>query len=155
MISGKSFWFVATGAPKASIVNPVPQWSFDLSINDETKDKLLAVGMTENYLRDKGDERGTFVTFTRSSVKKDGSPGAPFRIVDAQDKPWPKNKLVGNGSELNVVITLNERTFRGKTFQKPSAIAIQVWNHVPYDSGGFPIKPEEDVETETKTQENW
>jgi hypothetical protein len=141
LINGKSYWFRAQGAPHTNKFNPdVPQWSFDLSISDEEVQKLLDAGMTKTYLRNKDDERGTFLSFVRDSVKKDGTPAKPFRIEDAKNNPWPEDKSVGNGSELNVVVSLNERAFRGQKFSKPSAIAIQVWDHVAYQSGGFPTK---------------
>lgn len=152
MISGKAYWFKAQGSPKANRFNPdIPQWTFDLAVDDENAQKLLELGMKKTYLRNKDDERGTFISFARDAVKKDKSPGKPFNIVDAQGKPWDNTKNVGNGSELNVVVSLNERTFRGDTFLKPSAVAIQVWNLVKYDSGAFPTKaaePEQEGETE-------
>ena len=147
MISGKAFWFKATGAPRPNKFNPkVPQWSFDLSVDTENQEKLLEKGMKASYLRNKDDERGVFLTFTRDSIKTDGSPGKPFRIVDGKNNPWPEGKEVGNGSDVNVVVSLNEREFRGQKFLKPSAIAVQIWNHVEYEAG-FPTK-EDDPETE-------
>lgn len=152
MITGKAYWFKAVGAPRPNKFNPqVLQWAFDLSIDEKTANDLVEKGMKKTYLRNKDDERGTFLTFTRDSVKKDGTPGKPFSIKGAQKNPWPEDKLVGNGSTLNVVVTLNERNFRGEKFLKPSAVAIQVWDHVPYDASSFPSKAAED----TPQEETW
>lgn len=141
MIQGKAFWAKVIGAPRANKFNPaVPQWAFDLSIDAKTAAELVDKGMKKSYLRDKQDERGTFLTFTRDSVKKDGTEGKPFKIVDSKKNPWPDGKLIGNGSVLNVVVTLNERTFRGEKFLKPSAVALQVWELVEYDASSFPTK---------------
>lgn len=154
LITGRSYWFKGVGSAKPNKFNPeVPQWSFDLSINQTEAEKLLAAGMKKTYLRDKQDERGVFLTFTRDSIKKDGSPGKPFRIVDSKNNPWPDGESIGNGSQLNVVLTLNERTFRGEKFLKPSAIAIQVWDHIEYSSNGFPEKDES--EDEPKDTNKW
>lgn len=156
MINGKAYWFKANGAPKVNKFSQKPQWSFDLSVDEKTQTDLLEKGMRKNYLRNKGDERGTFLTFTRDSVKQDGTEGKPFKIVDAQGKDWPEGKLVGNGSELNVVVTLNEREFNKQKFLKPSAVAIQVWTLVQYESGKFPTKEASDeVVTEATGTEAW
>lgn len=141
MLTGKTFWFKAIGSPRPNKFNPdVPQWSFDLSIDEENQDKLIKAGIKKDSFKNKDDERGTFLTFTRDAVKKNGEAGKPFRVVDAQNKDWDQTKNIGNGSELNVVVSLNEREFRGKKFLKPSAVAIQVWDLVEYQSGGFPVK---------------
>lgn len=141
LISGKIYWGKIIGAPRPNKFNPtVPQWSFDLSVDEDTAEKLLGAGMKKTYLRDKQDERGTFLTFTRDSIKKDGSAGKPFSVVDSAKNPWPDGKQLGNGTEVNVVVSLNERTFRGEKFLKPSAVAVQVWDLVKYDSGSFPTK---------------
>lgn len=152
MISGKAFWFKATGAPRPNKFNPkVPRWSFDISVDTENQQKLLEKGMKDSYLKNKGDERGTFLTFDRDSIKTDGSPGKPFRIVDGKNNPWPDGVEVGNGSDINVVVTLNEREFRGAKFLKPSAVAVQIWNLVAYEAG-FPTKDgDEDEDGQEKT----
>lgn len=153
MVSGKAFWTKIVGAPRPNKFNPkVPQWSFDLSVDTENQQKLLEKGMKASYLKNKNDERGVFLTFTRDSIKTDGSPGKPFRIVDSKNNPWPDGVEIGNGSDVNVVVTLNEREFRGQKFLKPSAVAVQVWNLVKYDSA-FPTK--EDDETETEETGTW
>lgn len=141
MITGKMFWSKVVGAPRANKFNPtVPQWGFDLSIDGKTANELVEKGMKKTYLRDKQDERGTFLTFTRDSVKKDGTPGKAYRIVDAKKNPWPDDVLIGNGSVANVVVTLNERNFRGEKFLKPSAVALQIWELQKYDASSFPTK---------------
>jgi hypothetical protein len=153
MISGKGYWCKVVGAPVPNKFKPdVPQWAFDLSIDEATEKELLGKGMSKSSLKNKGDDRGTFITFTRDAVKKDGTPGKPFSIVDNKKNPWD-NRLIGNGSELNVVVSLNERTYLGKTFLKPSAVSIQVWTLVEYKSGEFQVKDDTD-EQKTGT-DNW
>ena len=109
--------------------------------------------MKKTYLRDKDDERGTFVSFSRDAIKKDKTEGKPYKIVDAQGQPFPDDKAVGNGSTVNVVVSLNERTFRGEKFLKPSAVAIQIWDLIQYDSGAFPTKDASLGDTSPETQE--
>lgn len=158
MINGKGYWFKAAGKPRVNKYSNKEQWSFDLSITEDTQKSLLDKGMRKNYLRNKDDERGTFLTFVRDAVKQDGTDGKPFKIIDAHGNPWPEGKLVGNGSELNVVVTLNEREFNKQKFLKPSAVAVQVWNLVEYESGKFPTKElsDEVIQDPAPTgTENW
>lgn len=153
MITGRGYWSKVTGSPRVNKFTNIPQWSFDLSVDQETADSLLAKGMKASYLRNKGDERGTFISFTRDAVKKDQSPGKPYRIVDSKGKPWD-DKPIGNGSVLNVVVSLNERTFRGEKFLKPSAVALQVWELQEFSGGGFPIEEGGD-DTEDEDSEDF
>ena len=162
IIKGIGYWAQIVGAPKphkfyeGTAKEGVKRWSFDLSIDKETQKKLLEAGMRKTFLRNKGDERDTFLSFDRDDKKADGSEGKPYEIVDAQNQPWDQSKLIGNGSVLNVVVTLNERTFRGEKYLRPGAIRIQVWEHVPYEGGGkneFPTKEAESEETQSDKKE--
>lgn len=143
LIQGKTTWCRVTGAPHANKFNPaVPQWSFDLSVDEETQSKLLKLGVRKNTFKDKGDDRGTFISFTRNSVKADGTAGKPFDVKDAQGETWDDSVKIGNGSVLNVIVMLSERQFGSDKFLKPSALKIQVWGHVPYtgNDGEFPTR---------------
>lgn len=155
LIKGKAAYTRVVGQPHKNKFNPdVDQWSFDLTVDKEAQQTLLEAGMRKTYLRDKEDFRETFISFTRDATKKDGSPGKPYEIVDAQGQPWPEDVLIGNGSVLNVIVTLNERTFRGEKFLKPSCIKLQVWQLVEYKKADFPERPAEDG-TPIKTPEEW
>lgn len=155
LIQGKAFYARIVGSPHANkFKEGINQWSFDLSVDEVEADKLLKAGMKKSYLRNKGDERGTFISFSRDATKADKSPGKPYHIVDAQNRDWDQNTLIGNGSVLNVAITLNERTFRGDRFLKPGCVAVQIWTLVPYQNKSqFQSKPADtDVVT---TDEDW
>jgi hypothetical protein len=149
LIQGKAYWCKIIGRPHDNKFNPgVKQWSFDLgNIDKATQKQLLEMGMKKTSLRNKSDERETFISFQKNASKADGEPTAPFRIVDQNNQPWPKDKLIGNGSTLNVSVMLSERLFRGEKFLKPVALAIQVWDYVEYERPAeFPSKPPEDTE---------
>lgn len=150
MLTGKAFYARITGAPHKNKFNPeVDQWSFELSVDQENADKLLSAGMKPSYLRNKNDERGTFITFSRDAMKKDGTEGKPYTVVDSKKEPWDPSVKIGNGSVLNVITSLNERTFRGEKFLKPGAIQIQVWEHSPYEGKTeFDVKDGEDASSE-------
>lgn len=147
IVNGKAFWFKAVGPPRDNKFKPESkQWAFDLAIDEKTAEMLLDKGMSPQSLKDKKDERGVFITFTRDATRADGSPGKPIEVVDSKGQPWPDNKFVGNGSTLNVKMTLNEREFRGKKFLKPGVISVQVWDLVAFSgkNDDFPVKDVED-----------
>ena len=138
--------------------NPVPaydktkkEWTIDLCFDDETVEKLTGEGMDRDYLRNKGDERGYFFTYRRPELRKDGSPATPIKVVDDKGQPWPSNKLIGNGSTVNVMIAMNQA---GKKGLKPSVISLQVWDHVPYEGSGSGFPTKEDGSEDWSEEEN-
>lgn len=150
MIQGRAFYARITGLPHKNKFNPdVDQWSFELSVDEDVQKKLLAAGMKPTYLRNKNDERGTFISFSRDATKKDGTEGKPYTVVDSKKEPWNPDTKIGNGSVLNCIVQLNERTFRGEKFLKPGAIQIQVWEHSPYEGkSDFVVKEDDETEKE-------
>lgn len=155
LISGKAFWAKLSTPRPNKFKEGTRQWSFDLSVDEKTQQLLLDKGMRKNYLRDRQDERGVFLTFVRDETKKDGSAGKPFKVVDAHGEPWPDGKLIGNGSIFNVQVTLNEVSFRGDKYLKPSAVSLQVWDLVEFSSNGFPTKEKSEVEESEEANKNW
>lgn len=133
LITGKAYWAKVIGKPRPNkFKEDALQWSFDLSVDDDTINSLIADGMRPSYVKDKEDERGKFISFVRDAKKADGTDNKPFRIVDAHNNQWPNDVLIGNGSTLNVSMMLSERTFRGAKFLKPVAMSMQVWDLVDY-----------------------
>lgn len=158
LIQGKGMWCKIVGAPHVNKFSESKQWSFDLEVDKATQKQLFEAGMSKTYLRDKDGTREPFISFVRDETKKDGSEGQPFKVVDAQNQPWPEGKLIGNGSTLNVVMTLNEREYKGKKLLKPSAIAVQVWELNKYEAKdrGFPTKPPEEITDEDEpVKKDW
>ena len=148
LISGKCYWAKITGNPVQTQFHN--GWSFDLSLDQGAQEQLIKAGIKKSSLKDKGDDRGVFVTFRRDAERKDGTPGKPYQVIDAHNNPWPDGKLVGNGSTLNVLVALNEREYKKEKFLKPSAVKIQVWDLVDFKSSNqFPVKPQEESEAGT------
>lgn len=156
LINGKAFYARILGNPHTTEYNTEGEWSFDLSVNEETAQKLLEAGMRKTFLKTH-PEKGTFVSFKRNAVKSDGTAGKPFVVLDNQNEPWPQDKLIGNGSELNVIVVMSERTDSKKKekYLRPSAIKVQVWNHIPFVGKQSDFKVKEGVEvTEDVTNTN-
>lgn len=158
LLNGKIYYGRILGAPHENKFNPgIDQWSFDLSLNPSEVQVLLDAGVPKDKIKNKNDERGDFVSFSRDATKRDGSPGKPYDVVDGQQNPWPQDVLIGNGSEVNVKTALNEREFRGKKFLKPSAIEVQVWELVEYKGGkdAFPVRATASAPVSPSSTESW
>lgn len=128
--------------PAIDQYNPEGIWSIDLKVTDEEKERLEKLG-----LKGKQSDPSTFV-FKRHIKKKDGSPIQRPTVVDANKSVWDSNKLIGNGSTVNVAFSTYEHQASsvhglGKTLK-----AVQVVKHVPYEGGGDGTNEFEALDTE-------
>lgn len=145
IIQGKAHWAKIVGEPVWGYKNAHKEWSMDFCVDAKAREKLLAEGMDPSYIKNKGDERGDFITFRRRSVKRDGTEAKPIEIKTRAGADWDGKTRIGNGSTVNVKIALND--VEGKKGTKPSLIKVQVWELVPYAGGDdedFPVGDDED-----------
>lgn len=136
LIRGKAKWAKVIGDPVWGYENTFKEWTTDVEIDEDTVERLKKEGLGDR-IKDKGD--GPFVRFSRKELKADGSPNKPIRIVDAKGNPWNGEKI-GNGSVVNVNFAINEYK-KGKFSM--NILALQVWDHVPYNGGDFPVKEDD------------
>lgn len=138
MLTAKAFYAKVVGKPHPGYDKSKYEWSLDAcNLTAEAKKTLKAQGIGD-YIKNKGDDRGDFMTFKRPAMKSDGAPGKPIRVVDNKGQPWDQTKFIGNGSTVNINYAVNDKASGGS---KPGIIALQVWEHVPYESSddGFPV----------------
>ena len=128
VIKGNAYW--------ASIVSPNTTfdsdgvWSIDVGNLDK---KNLEVAKNDGLeIKNKGDDRGDFVTVKRKVRRKDGSMNKAPEVKDAQKRTMI-NTLIGNGSEVNVLYSTYEWEFKGRSGVSADLRAIQVTNLVPYN----------------------
>ena len=128
VIKGSAYW--------ASIVSPNTTfdsdgvWSVDVGNLDK---KNLEVAKTDGLeIKNKGDDRGDFVTVKRKVRRKDGGMNKAPEVKDAQKRTMI-NTLIGNGSEVNVLYSTYEWEFKGRSGVSADLRAIQVTNLVPYN----------------------
>lgn len=147
MITGPIYWSKILGEPQPGYQGKGREWSFDLGVDQKTEKKLAELEVSD-YIKTKDGHAsgGKFIKFKRNAVKADGSAAKPFKVVGPDGKDWPDDKRIGNGSIVNVKLAINEKQ-DGK--MKPSAVAIQVWEYVPYEGGEeFPTRQQDG-------EENW
>lgn len=137
IIQGIAWWAKIVGNPHPGYDKSQKEWSMDLSVDDEVKAKLVEEGL-KSKIKNKGDDRGNFISFKRKATKVDGSEAKPIRVVGpgGKDDAWDDRKI-GNGSKVNVSFVINDKTFEGKSFRSAGIIAVQVIDLVPYEGGDY------------------
>ena len=133
VISGDAYWaHVITPNTK---FNPDGEWSIEVcNLNAKNKKVAEADGLT---IKNKGDERGDFVTLKQYARTKDGTPRA-ISVKDSQRNAFPSDKRVGNGSKVNVSYFPKEYTVYGGGV-KGYLNAVQVTDLGEYSMDDFGV----------------
>jgi len=95
-------------------------------------------------VKNKGDDRGDFVTIKRKVKRKDGSKNRQPELMDGQKKLIP-NTMVGNGSLVNVLYSTYDWEYRGRKGVGADLRSVQVVDLIPYSSDeteAFDVVPE-------------
>ena len=140
VISGTAYW--------ASVINPNTKfdadgvWTIDVgNLDDLNKKKAQKDGIT---IKNKGDDKGDFVTIKRKVRNAKGSLNRQPNVVDAQ-KRLITETMIGNGSKVNVLYEPFEWNFGGKTGVSADLRAVQVTELVPYtteEDDAFDVVPD-------------
>jgi hypothetical protein len=128
VLKGNAYW--------ASIVSPNTTfdsdgvWSIDVgNLDKKNTDLAKADGLS---VKNKGDDRGDFVTVKRKVRRKDGNMNKAPEVVDAGKRNM-SGTLIGNGSEVNVLYSTYDWEFKGRSGTSADLRAVQVTNLVPYN----------------------
>lgn len=116
------------------------EWSLDFTPDDTSflKDFKLT-----DRLKDKGDDRKAFLHFRKPEFNADGKPNEPYRIYDADGEAWSPTTFLGNGTRVDVKVSIVDNG-KGKK-SGLYAQAIRVRDHVPYHTDEFAGMDGEDV----------
>ena len=127
VIAGTAYW--------ASVIHPNTKfdadgvWTIDVgNLDDLNKKKAKKDGLT---IKDKGDEKGEFVTIKRRVRNNKGVLNRAPNVVDA-NKRLITDTMIGNGSKVNVLYEPFEWNFGGKSGVSADLRAVQVTELVPY-----------------------
>ena len=136
VITGKAYWASVVSPNKTFDVDGT--WTLDVcNLDKKNIEMVKADGLT---IKNKGDDRGDFVTVKRKVKRKDGNENVAPHVVDAQKRPLI-NTLIGNGSLVNVLYSTYDWEFKGRKGTSADLKSVQVTDLVPYDSG-----PQEDFD---------
>tara|TARA_R100000750_G_scaffold50450_3_gene35333 strand:- start:1176 stop:1652 length:477 start_codon:yes stop_codon:yes gene_type:complete len=129
VISGTAYWAAITNPNTTFDSDGV--WTVDVANLD--KKNLAVVKKDGLTVKNKGDDRGDFVTVKRKVRRKDGSLNRAPDLVDGQKRTMT-NTLIGNGSKVNVHYTTYEWEFKGRSGVSADLRAIQVTDLIPYNT---------------------
>jgi hypothetical protein len=154
--SGKVYWASVVGEKslRKNYDGDGREWSFEFEPEDPSflKDHRLLDRLKDplayaKRLEDRGEKekaksayesaegRGDYLLLKKPELKRDGEKHEPFRIYDENNQPWDEDKLIGNGSKVDVKLSIVDWG-PGKK-KSIYAKAIRVTEHVPYEADEF------------------
>ena len=129
VISGTAYWAAITNPNTTFDSDGV--WSVDVAdLDKKALDSIKNDGLS---IKNKGDDRGDFITIKRKVRRKDGSLNRAPDLVDGQKRTMT-NTLIGNGSKVNVHYTTYEWEFKGRPGVSADLRAVQVTELIPYNT---------------------
>ncbi len=145
IVTGKVYW--------ASVIEPnttfEPAWQLDLCLDDNTKKLAESDGLV---IKNKGDDRGDFITLKRKVMTRTGDQREAPRVTDSQNNPWD-TKSIGNGSKCNIKYSTFEWAAAGRSGVSGFLNAVQVVDLVEYNGkadfeavdGGYVVGGDKEV----------
>lgn len=101
VIRGIANWAKVLGDPVPNYGGDGKEWTIDITPDEEGRATLKELEL-DGRLKNKGDERGEFISFRQKEKRLDGSFNRRISVTDSQGNPWPQNKLIGNGSTVDI-----------------------------------------------------
>lgn len=139
----KIYWAKLNEPQPAYDETKPPEWSVEVgNLSDEQVDELKKAGVG-HAVKVSDNDKGYFLRLRRPAFKKDGEPSQPIEIIDDHGNLWDHNVEIGNGTVANVKIAINTWEYGKKSGRKPSLIALQIWDLVPFTRATpqqFPVK---------------
>ena len=105
-----------------------PVWSIQVEVDDNNRSVIEGANLK---ITNKGDDRGDFVTIKRKVLRKDGSERKAPIVKDSQNNLWD-DKLIANGSLVNVKAVPYEWNYAGKSGTSADLAAVQVVDFIEY-----------------------
>lgn len=103
VVRGKASFAKILGEPVLNYDKSGKEWKIDLVISEDTVKEFQSVGVGDRVKRKENYVDGQpYVSFRQSELRKDGSENYPIKVVDILNKDWDQNKLIGNGSDVDV-----------------------------------------------------
>jgi hypothetical protein len=105
-------------------------WRLDLAVDDKTAEDLKGQGITVGETVIDEQTISNIVRFKRKVSKANGDKNTQPTLVDANKEPL--DKIVGNGSKVNVMYKSYPWNFKGKTGIGLDLQAVKVLDLVEY-----------------------
>ena len=129
VISVKAYW--ASIASPNTTFDPDGVWTVDVgNLDKKAIEQVKADGLT---VKNKGDDRGDYVTIKRKVRRKDGQMNRTPDLVDS-NKRQMVGTMIGNGSDVNVLYSTYDWEFKGRKGTSADLKSVQVTDLVPYNT---------------------
>lgn len=137
IVRGKASFAKILGDPVPNYNKNGKEWKMDLVLTtEEAVNDVKEAGIEDRIKRKDGYLDGRpFLSFKRAEFQKSGKPNDPIPVVDAAGRPWDREKLIGNESDVDVkfnVVDYGKGKFAGVYIQ-----GVRVLDLVPYEAQQF------------------
>lgn len=145
VLRGEAMYAKILGDPVLNYNKDGKEWKMDFKLADKNSIKELdKLGIKDRVKTKDGYLDGEpFMTFKQAEFRKDGvTPNQPIKVVDIAGKEWSQEKLIGNGSKVDVKFVVMDF---GPGKKKGVYIrSVRVLDLVPYEKDEFPEIDEND-----------
>lgn len=101
VIRGVAHWAKILGDPVPNYGGDGREWTIDLTPDADGLALLKELGV-DKRLKNKDDERKDFIQFRQKEKRLDGSFNKPINVTDSRENPWPRDRLIGNGTVVDL-----------------------------------------------------
>jgi len=144
VIHGVAHWAKILGDPVPNYGGDNREWTIDVTPDADGTKILRDLGV-DSRIKNKGDERANFIQLRQKEKRLDGTLNRAPAVVDEDGRPWPKDKLIGNGTVVDVKFSFRDYGPGKQPGIYPEAIRIR--EHKEYIPQHFaPIAGREDDE---------
>jgi hypothetical protein len=140
-IRGVAHWAKVLGEPVPNYQGDNREWTIDLTPDAAGQATLNQLGVGDR-LKSKDDEREEFIQFRQREKRLDGSLNRRISVVDINGSPWPQDKLIGNGSVVDIRFDFRDYGKGKRPGLYPQA--IRVLEYQPYVRQDFAPLGEDD-----------
>lgn len=139
IIRGKAYYAQVLGKARPNYNRDGTEWKIDLVPEEGARAKLRELGILDRLKR--MDKEGhpaeglDVIKLKRKGEDYEGNPRTGPKVVDSKQKPWPEDKLIGNGSDVFVRISVTPPKTKGYK-AKVTLMGVLVKEYVPYESSG-------------------
>ena len=144
--SGKIYW-AKVFTPVNNYEGTAKEWTFEFEPEDTT---FLKEAKLLDRLKNKHEGRPEYLILKKPELNAEGEKNDPIRIYDSDNVQWDSDKLIGNGSSVDVKLRIIDW---GKGKKKSIWVtAIRVTDHIPYTSNEFGAMDSNEVRKEVATK---
>lgn len=137
-ITGIANWAKVLGPPVQNYSKDGYEWTIDITPDDDSVAVLNNAGIGDR-MKNKGDDRGEFISFRQKATRMNGEENDPIRVVDAKNRPWDPKELIGNGSKVQLKFNVKDYGPGKKQGVYPQAIRVlELVSYAPVDFEPLP-----------------